>query len=148
MELNTSTLLNIYTETLFVENENANLSMLNSSTAIRIIVLFNAIENTEINMGLLQKVLGACKLTEAQYLILPIAENCQTVDVVTQSNAELVLTFGLPIYNEFYKLPTKLYALQKWQNKNIIMANSLAIFSQSSVDKNALWNLLKDFFQL
>jgi DNA polymerase III psi subunit len=146
MEINTSQILSIYKESLYVNKNYTNSLKISGEGNKKILVLYTAADAVQNSMDLLQKILGACKLIPSDYWLVEASADLETLSIAQELKAEKIISFGLGIYNELYKLPLKTYQILSLQEMQCIISQPLSQIATNNADKNALWQALQKMF--
>lgn len=149
-EIQIDEVLHIYNETLYTNIDfKASYEILKGSFQQKILILISKDDNLPENQQLLEKMLQACKLQEADYQIAMLPDTSHVLSTINQLQPETVLLFGLHLNNEAFNAQKKLYAPFRFNNIKFLLSNTLREVSTTPALKSSLWTTgLKPLFNI
>jgi hypothetical protein len=148
MEINTSPILSIYDETLYVDNLHQQQITLEGSYLKSILVFKNLKDNTPESQQLLQNMLQACQITPSDCYTAFIENPSDTLQLIQQYSPKIILSFGVYIANEVFKLPPRIHKIQQLLGADVIIAMPLHSMINDANAKKELWAALQIIFDI
>jgi hypothetical protein len=148
MELDKTDILSIYNETIYVNNIVNELPVLQGNFIKSILLFKNPKDETEECETLLIKMLTACGVTKDDCYSAVITHESQTIALINAHHPKIILSFGIYIANELYKLYPHINVVQKIMGSDAMITMPLHKLLNDVPGKNALWAGLQTMFSL
>jgi len=148
MEKDTTQILSIYNETLFVDNLLDQMPELLGKFEKKVLIFKNPKDENNECETMLNNMLKACGIGVDDCYMTIIQRQEQTLELIKRYNPEIILSFGIYIANEVFKLPPKINAVQKINSADVIIAMPLHTMLNDAAAKKELWNSLKQIFKI
>jgi hypothetical protein len=146
MEIDTQQILGIYNETLYVHNLQADLPELQGAFTKSILLFKNAQDINDECETLLHNMLKACGVTIDDCYSAIITNPTQTLDLINKYEPKIVLSFGIYIANEVYKMVPRINEVQQINGANAIITMPLHRLINDAAAKKLLWAGLQKVF--
>ena len=148
MEKDTTQILSIYNETLFVDNILDQMPELLGKFEKKVLIFKNPKDENNECETMLNNMLKACGIGADDCYMAIIQQQEQTLELIKRINPEIILSFGIYIANEVFKLPPKINVVQKINNADVIIAMPLHTMLNDAAAKKNLWESLKKIFKI
>jgi hypothetical protein len=148
MEITTSSILPIFTETLYVHNLGADLPEPTGQFTKQIMLFISEKDQHIDSQGLLTKMLTACGVQAADCYLYTITQQDHTLALINKHSPKIVLSFGVYIANEVYKMRPAINQVQQINNADAIIAMPLHTMINDAAAKASLWAGLKQIFKI
>jgi hypothetical protein len=148
MEITTSSILPIYTETLYVHKLGADLPKPSGNFAKQILLFVSDKDENQESQTLLTNMLTACGVQAIDCYLFTIANQEQTLELINLHNPKIILSFGVYIANEVYKMRPAINLVQQIYNADAIIAMPLHTMINDAAAKAGLWAGLKQIFKI
>lgn len=146
---NLGELLHIYSEMLFEQKDD----MPKPAETLggfgkKVMVLIGKTNLAADHKLMLDKMLAACNLLEADFLIINVTQN-QVLSCINHYHPRTLILFDLTLQNEAFAIRHTPYQPFKFAGMNVLIAEALSTIASSHDKKTALWNKgLKPLFNI
>lgn len=144
-----TTLLNVFTDTIYVNNFTQIPTPIMGEFAQKIAIYIDTASNTENHIALLTNMLKACKLgMQDCYLYIINNSATETIPIFKEIKPNIVISFGVPIANEMMNLFLRKNDIIDFNGAQILLTTTLQNLQNTPAEKNALWQALQKLFKL
>jgi hypothetical protein len=148
MEINTSALLSIYNETLYVNNIDDQEITLEGNFLKKILIFKNKKDDNADSKVLLDNMLKACKVNADDCYMVYVQNAPLTMHLINKYSPNIVLSFGVYIANELFNLPPRINKVQELNGAKVVIAMPLHSMINDANARKELWAGLQNIFEL
>lgn len=148
-EENLGELLHIYSEMLFAQKNDTPIpSETLGGYEKKVLVMIRKTNLQSEHKVMLEKMLAACNLAEADYLMMQVSQD-QVLTLVNKHRPISLILFDLTLQNEAFEIRQSPYQPFKFAGMNVLMADALSAIADSQDKKKTIWNKgLKPLFNI
>jgi hypothetical protein len=148
MQITTTEILPIYKETLYVHKLESDLLKPIGEFTKRILLFVSEKDNNPESEILLANMLTACGVQGNDCYKYTINQSEQTLQLINTYDPKYVLSFGVYIANEVYKMRPDINVVQHIYNAKAIIAMPLHTMIADAKAKASLWSGLQKMFDI